>query len=141
LALEERENEVRADVVALGATGTEAILVHAAPSPAEGMLALVELVRANKPRLVVVDPLFRLARVKDEKAYAETYEALGPLIDVARETDTHVMLLHPLRQGAEGRPYRRATWQHSDWRSGMHSSIAQAGRQVPHYPDRTASTH
>ncbi|SRR5579871_1481914 len=99
LALEERENEVRADFVALGATGTEPILVHAAPSPAEGMLALVELVRANKPRLVVVDPLFRLALVRDEKAYAETYSALGPLIDVARETGTHVMLLHHSGKG------------------------------------------
>jgi hypothetical protein len=99
LALEERENEVRADFVSLGATGTEPILVHAAPSPAEGMLALVELVRASKPRMVVIDPLFRLARVRDEKGYAETYVALGPLIDVARETGTHVMLLHHSGKG------------------------------------------
>lgn len=28
----------------------------------------------------------------DEKAYTETYTALGPLIDVARETGTHLML-------------------------------------------------
>jgi hypothetical protein len=94
LALEERENEVRADFAALGANGSEPILIHAAPSPAEGVLALVELVRERKPRLVVIDPLFRLARVRDESAYAETYAALGPLIDVARETGTHLMLLH-----------------------------------------------
>jgi hypothetical protein len=94
LALEERENEVRADFAALGANGSEPILIHAAPSPAEGVLALAELVRERKPRLVVIDPLFRLARVRDESAYAETYHALGPLIDVARETGTHLMLLH-----------------------------------------------
>jgi hypothetical protein len=94
LALEERENEVRADFAALGADGREPILVHAAPTPAEGVCSLVELVRERKPRLVVIDPLFRLARVRDESAYAETYAALGPLIDVARETGTHLMLLH-----------------------------------------------
>jgi hypothetical protein len=99
LALEERENEVRADFVALGADGTEQILVHAAPTPAEGMSALVDLARERKPRLVVIDPLFRLARVKDESAYAETYAALGPLIDVSRETGTHVMLLHHSGKG------------------------------------------
>jgi hypothetical protein len=94
LALEEREDEVRGDFKALGADGAEPIWIHAAPTPAEGMLALVELVRERKPRLIVIDPLFRLARVKDEKAYAETYAALGPPIDVARETGTHVLLLH-----------------------------------------------
>jgi hypothetical protein len=99
LALEERENEVRADFAALGADGTEPILVHAATAPAEGMFVLCELVRERKPRLVVIDPLFRLARVKDESAYAETYAALGPLIDVARETGTHLMLLHHSGKG------------------------------------------
>jgi hypothetical protein len=99
LALEERENEIRADFAALGADGTEPILVHAAPTPVEGMSALVELVRERKPHLVVIDPLFRIARIKDEKAYAETYAALGPLIDVARETGTHLMLLHHSGKG------------------------------------------
>ena len=49
---------------------------------------------------MVIDPLFRLARVRDEKAYAETYNALGPLIDTARETGTHVMLVHHSSKGA-----------------------------------------
>jgi hypothetical protein len=43
---------------------------------------------------VVIDPLFRLAHVRDEKAYAEVYAALGPLIDLARETGTHILLTH-----------------------------------------------
>jgi nicotinamidase-related amidase len=60
----------------------------------EGLLRLTELVRERKPALVVIDPLFRFTRLKDEKAYAEIYNALGPLIDLARETGTHVMLTH-----------------------------------------------
>ncbi len=94
LALEERPEEIKADFQAMGAAGDEPILIHAADTPEAAMLELVELVRRRKPRLVVIDPLFRLARIRDEKAYAETYQALGPLIDVARETGTHILLTH-----------------------------------------------
>lgn len=94
LALEEREEDIRQDFRAMGANGSEPIYVHAASAPTEGIVALCDLVRERKPILVVIDPLFRLARIRDEKAYAETYAALGPLIDVAREIGTHVMFLH-----------------------------------------------
>jgi hypothetical protein len=94
LALEEREDDVRADFRAMGANGSEPILIHAAPAPAEGIFALCDLVRQRQPVLVVGDPLFRLAHIRDEKAYAETYSALGPLIDVARIAGTHVFLTH-----------------------------------------------
>jgi hypothetical protein len=55
---------------------------------------VVNILRERKPVLLVVDPLFRLLSVKDEKAYAEMYGALGPLIDVARQTGTHILCLH-----------------------------------------------
>jgi len=94
LALEEREEEVRADFRAMGADGSEPILIHAASAPAEGIRALCDLIRNRRPVFVVIDPLFRLARIRDEKAYAETYAALGPLIDVARLAGTHVQATH-----------------------------------------------
>jgi hypothetical protein len=49
----------------------------------------------------VIDPLFRIARIRDEKAYAETYAALGPLIDVAREAGTHLLLTHHAGKSAK----------------------------------------
>jgi hypothetical protein len=99
LALEEREDDVRNDFRGMGADGSEAIYVHAASAPADGIDALCDLVRQRRPVLVVIDPLFRLARIRDEKAYAETYAALGPLIDVAREVGTHVLLSHHAGKG------------------------------------------
>jgi len=99
LALEEREEDIRQDFRAMGADGSEPVYVHAASAPAEGIAALCDLVRERKPGLVVIDPLFRLARIRDEKAYAETYAALGPLIDVAREIGTHVMFSHHAGKG------------------------------------------
>jgi putative DNA primase/helicase len=94
LALEEREEDIKRSFQAMGADGREHIYIHAAAAPAEGISALCELVRQRRPGLVVIDPLFRLAHIRDEKAYAETYAALGPLIDVAREVGAHVLLTH-----------------------------------------------
>jgi hypothetical protein len=94
LALEERREEIAADFRAMGADGTEPIDIHADTAPAGAITALVALVRNQRPALVVIDPLFRLAHIRDEKAYAEVYAALGPLIDAARETDAHILLTH-----------------------------------------------
>jgi hypothetical protein len=94
LALEEREEDVKNDFRAMGPDGGEPIYVHAAAAPAEGIYALCDLVRQRRPVLVVIDPLFRMARIRDEKAYAETYAALGPLIDVAREVGAHLLVTH-----------------------------------------------
>jgi RecA-family ATPase len=99
LALEERAEEIKADFKAMGATGNEPIHIYAANAPEDAMAELIGLVRDRKPRLLVIDPLFRFARIRDEKAYAETYQALGPLIDVARETDTHILLTHHAGKG------------------------------------------
>lgn len=101
LALEEREEDLKNDFQAMGADGSEPIYTHAAAAPAEGIDAACDLVRQRRPVLVVIDPLFRLARIKDEKAYAETYAALGPLIDVAREVGTLVVLVHHAGKSAK----------------------------------------
>jgi hypothetical protein len=90
LALEERAEDVAANFRALGADGTEGILL----TDAGTALDVVTSLRERKPVLLVVDPLFRLLSIKDEKAYAEMYGALGPLIDVARQTGTHILCLH-----------------------------------------------
>jgi len=101
LALEEREEDLKNDFRAMGADGCEPIFIHAAAAPGEGIAAVCDLVRQRRPVLVVIDPLFRLARIRDEKAYAETYAALGPLIDVAREAGTHLLLTHHAGKSAK----------------------------------------
>jgi hypothetical protein len=102
LALEERQEEITADFRAMGADGTEAIDIHADTAPAGAIFALVDLVRNQRPALVVIDPLFRLAHIRDEKAYAEVYAALGPLIDAARETGTHILVTHHSGKAQKG---------------------------------------
>jgi hypothetical protein len=90
LALEERAEDVVADFRAMGATGSEDIQI----ADAGTIPNVLAILQDKKPVLLVVDPLFRLVRIQDGNAYAETYSALGPLIDIARQTGTHILCLH-----------------------------------------------
>ena len=90
LALEERLEDVTEEFRALGATPEDAIQI----THRGNVMQLIATLRKHKPALLVIDPLFRLISVKDEKAYAEVYLHMGPLIDVARETGTHICCSH-----------------------------------------------
>lgn len=94
LALEEKRSQVRAHFSDLGATGDEPIYIHCAAAPQDAMSELCRLTREMQPHMVIVDPLFKFLRVKDEKAYAEVCAAIEPFLTLARETGAHVMLLH-----------------------------------------------
>jgi hypothetical protein len=93
LALEEKRSEVRRHFEDLGATDEE-IYIYAASAPQEAFLGLWELVKQIHPVLIVIDPLFKFVRIRDEKAYAEVCNAIEPLLTLARETGAHVLLLH-----------------------------------------------
>jgi hypothetical protein len=88
--LEEREEDVVAEFRAMGATDDDQIQIAGQGDVA----ALTATLRYRRPALLIVDPLFGLIRVRDEKAYAEVYAHMGPLIDVARDTGTHIACLH-----------------------------------------------
>jgi hypothetical protein len=94
LALEEKRSEVRRHFKDLGATGAEPIYIHAASAPQDAVPELCTLTKKVKPVLLVIDPLFKLVRVRDEKAYAEVCLAIEPLLNLARETGAHVLATH-----------------------------------------------
>ncbi len=94
LALEEKRGEVRRHFADLGATGEEEIYIHAASAPQAAVLELCELTKRIRPVLIVIDPLFKFVRIRDEKAYAEVCNAIEPLLTLARESGAHVLLSH-----------------------------------------------
>ncbi len=94
LALEEKRSEVRRHFVDLGATGEEEIHIHAASAPQEAVVELCQRTKELKPVLIVIDPLFKFVRIRDEKAYAEVCNAIEPLLTLARESGAHVLLSH-----------------------------------------------
>jgi putative DNA primase/helicase len=75
LALEEKRGEVRRHFADLGATGEEEIYIHAASAPQEAVPELCQLTKELRPVLIVIDPLFKFVRIRDEKAYAEVCNA------------------------------------------------------------------
>lgn len=99
LALEEKRAEIKRHFKALGATGEESIFIFASVAPQDGIRQLTEIAKERKPALIIVDPLFRLARVKDGNDYAQMTQALEPLLAIAR-AGSHVMLIHHAKKGA-----------------------------------------
>ena len=103
LALEEKRSEVRRHFASLGAPGVAPIYCWIDRPPAD--LKPQEFIRgvmeSCRPRLVVVDPLAFLTKVSDNSDYAEVISKLGPIVDVVRDTETHVVLVHHSRK-AEG---------------------------------------
>ena len=94
LALEEKRGEVRRHFADLGATGEEEIYIHAASAPQEAVLELCQVTKQMRPVLIVIDPLFKFVRIRDEKAYAEVCNAIEPLLTLARDSGAHVLLSH-----------------------------------------------
>jgi putative DNA primase/helicase len=100
LALEEKRGEVRKHFADLGADGNEQIFTHCATAPQAAVEELRELVERERPALVIIDPILRLARLKDANDYAQVNLAMEPFIAMAREFDTHLMLVYHMGKGA-----------------------------------------
>lgn len=93
-AFEEKRSEVRRHLRQLGATTEDPIHVLIGATPDDFVTKLRGSIEALRPVLVIIDPMIRLTRVKDLSAYAEVAAALEPILNLARETGAHVMLVH-----------------------------------------------
>jgi hypothetical protein len=92
MAPEEKQSEVKRHFRTMGATGQEPILLF--PTTIPSLAQIHRLAASKKPKLIIIDPLFRLARIHDGNDYAEVYRALEPLIALARETGAHLLCVH-----------------------------------------------
>src|SRR5215467_2435063 len=98
LALEEKRAEVINHFRVMGGLD-EPVHLHTGAAPdstREGMAALANIIAMYQPVLVVVDPVFKLVRVKDSSDYAELTHALEPVIEMARQTGCHIAVTHHL---------------------------------------------
>lgn len=94
LALEEKRSEVKKHFAEMGATGEEEIYVFAASAPVDALPQIRAVANEKTPVLIIIDPLFRLTRVKDGNDYVQVTTALEPLLRLARETKAHVLCVH-----------------------------------------------
>jgi hypothetical protein len=79
---------------AIGATREEPIYIYMASVPVDGLQQVRQATERLKPVLSIIDPLLRLARVKDGNDFAEMTQVLEPLLVLARETRAHVLCAH-----------------------------------------------
>ncbi len=101
LALEEKRAEIVKHFRRQGATESDAVYVHVGIAPQNALDELAAVIVDLQPALIIVDPLLKLVRLRDVNDYAEVSRALEPIIDLARQTGTHIMLVHHLNKGAQ----------------------------------------
>jgi 5S rRNA maturation endonuclease (ribonuclease M5) len=99
LALEEKRSEVKKHFKDMGATGNEEIHIYTGGTPVDAIKQIREAVERLEPVLVIIDPLFRLTKVKDGNDYIQVTNALDPLLRLARDTGTHVLCVHHSPKG------------------------------------------
>lgn len=103
VSLEEKKSEVKKHFRQMGATGIENLGIYVGSTPEDAHEWLKKEIESKKPVLVIIDTLFRFARVNDLNDYAKVISALDPLLDLARTQSAHLMCLHHARKStAEG---------------------------------------
>lgn len=99
LALEEKRSEVKKHFKDMGATGSEEIHIYTGGAPGDAIKQIRDATELLKPVLVIIDPLFRLTKVKDGNDYIQVTNALDPLLRLSRDTGTHVLCVHHSPKG------------------------------------------
>ena len=69
------------------------------PLPKDAIEALEAAIKERQPKLVIIDPIFRLKQIKSESAYAEVTWFFKPLTDMARKYGVHIVCVHHAGKG------------------------------------------
>jgi hypothetical protein len=83
----------------MGATGDLPILVHTGSAPEKAIEELRKAVTESNVIMAIVDPLQRLVRIPDLNDYSSVSLALEPLMQIARDTGCHLVLIHHANKG------------------------------------------
>lgn len=102
LDLEGKEGETVNSLRRLGATEGDPIKIFCGTVQLGALDDLRTAALRDRPVLIIVDTLQRLARVPDLNDYARVTLALGVFIDLAHDSGAHVMLLHHQGRGGRG---------------------------------------
>ncbi|MFC2024316.1 AAA family ATPase [Chloroflexota bacterium] len=99
LALEDKRSEVKKHFERMGATDELPIFVHTGSAPEKAIDELRKAVMEHQAVMAIVDPLQRLVRIPDLNDYSVVSLALEPLMQIARDTNCHLLLIHHATKG------------------------------------------
>jgi len=98
--IEEQVEVVNASFQRLGVTAEDNLLVHVGDPLTESVFEdFRELLLETKPVIAVIDTLFDFVSVESENNYKEVKRELRRMRNVARETGTHILLVHHNSKG------------------------------------------
>jgi len=100
LSLDASLPEIADTFTSLGLKDSDAIFIHAGTAPKDTVSWLMQRVRENQVRLVVIDTLQRLFKFKDVNDYSEVTNVMDPLLEEARAQNIHLLLNHHAKKGA-----------------------------------------
>lgn len=110
LAVEEHQRDIERRLRRFGMTETDPIYVHVGPVHDQTDIFgdIKNFIIEKKIVLLVVDSLSRFWTVQDENNNMEVIRAVSPLLEIARETNAAVLLVHHERKsgGEDGRSIR-----------------------------------
>lgn len=98
-ALEEKKSEVIKHFRDMGAGVDDEIHIHVSGAMYETFDEMRNAIDEHKPKLVIIDPIFRFVNVKDGNDYNSMTRALDPLIQLARGSQSHIICIHHLSKG------------------------------------------
>jgi hypothetical protein len=100
--IEEQLEVVNASFKRLGVTGEDSLLVHVGDPVGDSTLNdFREILNETKPTLAVIDTLFDFLEVESENNYKEVKRELRKIRNIARETGTHILLVHHNSKGSK----------------------------------------
>jgi AAA domain-containing protein len=101
VSLEDSTRAVTAHFRRLGVASDAPLYVVCAQAPPDALQILRREVERREPVLVVIDTLYRFAKVRDVAAYGEVTAALQPLLALQRDLRFHLLLVHHSPKGAD----------------------------------------
>jgi hypothetical protein len=95
LALEEQKEIVSQQLKALGVQDQDEFYIHCGPVLApDKNETLKTLIEQERPAMLVIDTLILYSNVQDVNNYTEMYNILSFFRNLARDTATHICMLH-----------------------------------------------
>jgi len=100
LSLDASLPEITENLTALGLRESDPIFIHAGSAPRDTVRWLMQRVKENGVRLVVIDTLQRLFKFKDVNDYALVTNTMEPLLEEARAQNVHLLITHHAKKDA-----------------------------------------
>ena len=104
-SFDEEPDFVHECYTALGVDPNSDIFLHIEHMTSEIFFTdLRDTILELKPKLTILDTLFDVLSVQNEKDYNEIKQAMRKFKDLAKKTNTHIMFIHHMNKSNEGGP-------------------------------------